>query len=66
MIVCDEVSDHFNDEKYDVLKSRLDTREHISRLKNRIRMKYPHRCPCCGGAAYVGFEAIDCLSKCNK
>jgi hypothetical protein len=27
--------------------------------------RYPHKCPRCGGAAYVGFGPVECLRKCS-
>jgi hypothetical protein len=27
--------------------------------------KYPHKCPRCGAAAYVGLVAVDCSGKCH-
>jgi hypothetical protein len=28
------------------------------------RKEFPHKCPKCGGAAYVGFTSIDCSNGC--
>lgn len=27
--------------------------------------KYPHKCPKCGGPAYIGFSDINCKNKCR-
>lgn len=27
--------------------------------------KYPHKCPKCGGPAYIGFSDVDCKNKCK-
>lgn len=27
--------------------------------------KFPHRCPNCGAAAYVGFNQVDCRARCR-
>lgn len=33
--------------------------------KSRKDEKYPHKCPKCGGPAYVGFSSVDCKNKCR-
>lgn len=27
--------------------------------------KYPHKCPKCGGPAFIGFSHVDCKNKCK-
>ncbi len=31
----------------------------------RMSSKYPHKCPHCGGPAYVGFSSVDCQAGCR-
>lgn len=28
--------------------------------------RYPHKCPKCGGPAYVGFTDVECKNRCTK
>ncbi len=28
--------------------------------------RYPHKCPHCGGPAYIGLGPVDCSAGCNK
>ena len=33
---------------------------------NKCNETYPHKCPHCGAAAYVGLNAVDCRAKCQR
>lgn len=33
---------------------------------NKCNENFPHKCPHCGAAAYVGLNAVDCRAKCPR
>lgn len=46
---------------------RINNGAHLVSLQRRVETSpcYPHKCPRCGAAAYVGFSTVDCSSKCG-
>ena len=37
----------------------------MSRPRAFVDTKYPHKCPRCGAAAYVGLNVVDCKAGCS-
>lgn len=43
---------------------RLNTTMSVVSGKFSTENRYPHKCPRCGGAAYVGFTSVECEKRC--
>jgi hypothetical protein len=43
----------------------LDTTTNISKDSANQLSKYPHKCPYCGGPAYLGLANVDCMNNCK-
>lgn len=60
--------DYLNDATAQQIADEID-REAIKDLINQkareVRARYPHTCPRCNAAAYIGFNSVDCSAGCS-
>lgn len=49
-----------------LIKSVIDEEPPEPAPKKASISHFPHRCPKCGAAAFIGFSAVDCSANCSK